>query len=127
MIDLKILIVDDSTTMRKIIKNTLKRIGYRDVIEAENGAIALTRLKLHPEVNFIISDWNMPEMTGLQLVQNVKSSEKWKDIPILMVTTRAVKDDIIKAMKSGVSNYVVKPFTAEILKEKIEKIMGATS
>ncbi len=124
MTELKILIVDDSTTMRKIIRNTLKRIGYRDVIEAENGSIALTRLELNPEINFIISDWNMPEMTGLQLVNRVKATEKWKHLPILMVTTRAVRDDIIKAMKSGVSNYVVKPFTADILKQKIDKIMG---
>lgn len=123
MSTLKILAVDDSATMRRIIVNTLKRAEFEDVIEATDGKDALAKLASE-NINFIITDWNMPEMDGLALVKAVRSDPAMKDIPILMVTTRSVKDDIIEAMKAGVNNYIVKPFTPQTLKEKIDKILG---
>lgn len=123
MEDLKILAVDDSPTMRRIIINTLKRAGYKDVIEANDGKDALAKMKVE-KVNFVITDWNMPEMDGLTLVTNLRSSPEYKEVPILMVTTRSVKDDIVEALKAGVNNYIVKPFTPDTLKEKIEQILA---
>ncbi len=123
MAELKILAVDDSPTMRRIIINTLKRAGFNDVIEASDGKDALAKLKVE-QINFIITDWNMPEMDGLALVTTLRSSAEYKDMPILMVTTRSVKDDILEAMKAGVNNYIVKPFTPDTLKQKIEQILG---
>jgi len=121
--DLKILAVDDSPTMRRIIINTLKRAGFKDVIEANDGKDALAKMKIE-DVNFVITDWNMPEMDGLTLVTNLRSSPEYKEVPILMVTTRSVKDDIVEALKAGVNNYIVKPFTPDTLKEKIEQILA---
>jgi len=123
MSDLKFLIVDDSPTMRRIVFNTLKRLGYGDIEEAEHGQEALDKLKSVPGINFLVTDWNMPVMDGLQLVQEVKASSEFNTLPILMVTTRSVKDDIIEAMKAGVNNYIVKPFTPEVLKAKIDAIL----
>lgn len=123
MADLKILAVDDSPTMRRIIINTLKRAGYNDVTEAENGKDALAKLKVH-KFNFIITDWNMPEMDGLTFITTLRSTEEFKSVPVLMVTTRSVKDDIVEAMKAGVNNYIVKPFTPDTLKQKIEQVLG---
>lgn len=123
MENLKILAVDDSPTMRRIIINTLKRAGYKDVIEASDGKDALAKMKVE-SVNFIITDWNMPDMDGLTLVTNLRSSAEYKEVPILMVTTRSVKDDIVEALKAGVNNYIVKPFTPDTLKEKIEQILA---
>lgn len=124
MADLKILAVDDSPTMRRIIINTLKRAGYADVVEAGDGKDALAKLKVE-DVNFIITDWNMPEMDGLTFVTTVRGMDKYKTLPILMVTTRSVKDDIVEALKAGVNNYIVKPFTPDTLKEKIEQVLKA--
>ncbi len=118
---MKILIVDDSSTMRRIIINTLSRIGYSDVLEAENGKAGLDQLG-KGGVEMIITDWNMPEMDGLEFVGNVRSQNA--SIPILMVTTNAAKEDIVAALQAGVNNYVVKPFTPETLKEKIESLLG---
>jgi len=118
---LKILIVDDSSTMRRIIINTLSRIGYSDVLEAENGKAGLDQLG-KGGVEMIITDWNMPEMDGLEFVGNVRGQNP--SIPILMVTTNAAKEDIVAALQAGVNNYVVKPFTPETLKEKIESLLG---
>lgn len=123
MAALKILAVDDSPTMRRIIINTLKRAGFDDVIEAEDGKEALAKLQVET-VNFVITDWNMPEMDGLTLVTNIRSMEKYKTLPVLMVTTRSVKDDIVDAMKAGVNSYIVKPFTPETLKAKIDQILA---
>ncbi|MBP7460568.1 MAG: response regulator [Candidatus Delongbacteria bacterium] len=123
MSNLRILAVDDSATMRRIIVNTLKRAEFEDVVEAQDGKDALAKLASE-NINFIITDWNMPEMDGLAFVKAVRSDPAMKDIPILMVTTRSVKDDIIEAMKAGVNNYIVKPFTPQTLKEKIDKILG---
>jgi two-component system chemotaxis response regulator CheY len=119
---LKILAVDDSPTMRRIIVNTLKRAGYDDVTEASDGKDALAKMKVE-QFNFVITDWNMPEMDGLTFVSQIRSLDEFKDMPILMVTTRSVKDDIIEAMKAGVNNYIVKPFTPETLGEKIGQVL----
>ena len=122
--DFKILAVDDSPTMRRIIINTLKRAGYQDVIEAQDGKDALAKLKVE-KVNFVITDWNMPEMDGLTFVTTLRSIEEYKNLPVLMVTTRSVKEDIMEAMKAGVNNYIVKPFTPDTLKAKIEQILAS--
>ncbi len=123
MPDLKILAVDDSPTMRRIIINTLKRAGYNEVVEATDGKDALAKLKVD-NINFIITDWNMPEMDGLTFVTTVRGMDEFKGLPILMVTTRSVKDDIVEALKAGVNNYIVKPFTPDTLKEKIDQILA---
>ena len=123
MADLKILAVDDSPTMRRIIINTLKRAGYSDVIEASDGRDALAKMKVE-QINFVITDWNMPEMDGLAFVTTLRSMGEYKSLPILMVTTRSVKDDIVEALKAGVNNYIVKPFTPDTLKEKIEQVLA---
>jgi two-component system chemotaxis response regulator CheY len=120
---MKILIVDDFSTMRRIIKNILKQLGYSNIIEADDGSSALTLLK-KDKIDFIVSDWNMPKMSGLDLIKVIRSDEKLKSIPFLMVTAEAQKEQVMKALQEGVDNYIVKPFTAEILKEKIDKIFS---
>jgi len=122
--DLKILAVDDSPTMRRIIVNTLKRAGYEDVAEAGDGKDALAKLKTE-KFDFIITDWNMPEMDGLTFVTTVRSDPELKALPILMVTTRSVKEDIMQAIKAGVNNYIVKPFTPETIAEKITQVIAS--
>ena len=119
MEDLKILVVDDSSAMRRILANTLGKLGYADTGAAENGAEAMKMLETG-DFNFVFTDWNMPVMDGLTLVKNIRSTEAIKSIPIIMVTTEAAKDDIMDAIKAGVSNYVVKPFTVDTIKEKLE-------
>lgn len=123
MSDLKIIAVDDSPTMRRIIINTLKRAGYENVIEASDGKDALAKMKIE-QVNFVITDWNMPEMDGLAFVSHIRATAEFKNLPVLMVTTRSVKEDIVEAMKAGVNNYIVKPFTPETLKAKIDQILA---
>lgn len=123
MIDNKVLFVDDSPTMRRIIKNSLQKIGFNELIEAENGVDALGKIE-GEDVGLILSDWNMPEMNGKQLVEELKSNDKYKDIPIIMITTRGMKEDVITAVKLGVAGYVVKPFTPDILKGKIQKALA---
>lgn len=123
MADLKIMAVDDSPTMRRIIVNTLKRAGYDHVVEASDGKDAMAKLKVD-EVNFVITDWNMPEMDGLTFVTTLRSMDEYKNLPVLMVTTRSVKEDIVEALKAGVNNYIVKPFTPDTLKQKIEQILA---
>jgi two-component system chemotaxis response regulator CheY len=120
--DLKILVVDDFATMRKVIRNLLKQVGYEDIVEAEDGVAALRILKSQ-KVDMIISDWNMPNMTGLELLKAVRADGDLTKIPFLMVTAEALQDNVVEAVKSGVSNYIVKPFTAEVLNEKIAKIL----
>jgi two-component system chemotaxis response regulator CheY len=119
---LKLLVVDNSATMRRITVNTLKRIGHDDIVEAEDGADAYAKLESENGINFIITDWNMPNMSGLEFVTKVREGD-FKDLPILMVTTRSIKEDIIGAMKAGVNSYIVKPFTPQTLKEKIDKVL----
>ena len=117
---MKVLVVDDFATMRKIIKNVLKQISIENVLEAENGKHALTILK-NDSVDLIISDWIMPEMTGIEFLKACKSDESIKKIPFIMVTAEAQKDNIMEAIKSGVDNYIVKPFTPDKLREAIDK------
>ncbi len=124
MADLKIIAVDDSPTMRRIIINTLKRAGYTNVIEANDGKDALAKMKVE-KPNFVITDWNMPEMDGLTFVTTLRGMDEFKQLPILMVTTRSVKDDIVEAMKAGVNNYIVKPFTPDTLKAKIDQTLAS--
>jgi len=121
--DHKIITVDDSSTMRRIIKNTLIKIGFSNILEAGNGIEALEVLAQN-NVDLIITDWNMPEMDGLTFVKTLRAKDQYKEIPILMVTTEAAKEDILTALKSGVNNYVVKPFTPDILQEKVFKLLG---
>lgn len=118
---MKILIGDDFQTMRRIVKNIFKQLGYENFEEAEDGAQAYAKLRTGG-FGFVVSDWNMPNMNGLELLKKVRSDPELKDMPFLMVTAEAEKDKVIAAIKAGVSNYVVKPFTAEILKEKMDKI-----
>ncbi|WP_457681717.1 chemotaxis response regulator CheY [Thermovibrio sp.] len=124
--DIKILVVDDMAAMRKILKTLLAQLGYKSVDEAEDGKQALEILKQNPDkYGLVITDWNMPNMTGIELVQAIRSDEKLKHLPILMVTAEAKKENVLMAIKAGVNNYIVKPFTAETLKEKIEKIFSS--
>ncbi len=121
--NIKFLVVDDSVTMRRIVINSLKNLGFPDYVEASDGRDALGKLSANPEINFVITDWNMPGMSGLELVRSIRGDVEFASLPILMVTTRGVKEDIIEALQARVSDYVVKPFTPQILKEKIESII----
>lgn len=121
---MRFLIVDDSSTMRRIIINTLNKLGYQEVAEAGNGREGMERLNSGGAVDLIITDWNMPEMTGIEFIRSVRSTPAVKDIPVLMVTTNAAKDDILEALKAGVNSYVVKPFTPDVMKEKIEAVLA---
>jgi two-component system chemotaxis response regulator CheY len=118
---MKILTVDDFSTMRRIIRNILRQIGYSNIAEAENGGAALNTLQTQ-EIDFVISDWNMPGMSGLELIQAIRADDKLKHIPVLMVTAEALKENVVEALKAGVNGYIVKPFTAETLKERIDAI-----
>lgn len=121
--DLKmnILIVDDFATMRRILKNILRQIGFSNIIEADDGKTALKELK-KDKFDMILADWNMPEMSGLELLKAVRSDDELKDIPYIMVTAEAQKDNIVEAVKAGVSSYVVKPFTADTVIEKLKQV-----
>lgn len=119
----KILVVDDFSTMRRIVKNILKQLGYENLDEAEDGQQAINKLR-GGAYDFVVTDWNMPNMTGLQLCEAIRAEPAIKDLPVLFVTAEAQKENIIQAVQAGASNYIVKPFTAEVLKEKMEKIFG---
>jgi len=119
--DMKILVVDDFSTMRRIIKNLLRDLGFSNTDEADDGNSALPMLQTG-KYDFLVTDWNMPGMTGIELLQHVRSDENLKSLPVLMVTAEAKRDQIVAAAQAGVNGYVVKPFTAAVLKEKIEKI-----
>jgi len=118
----RFLIVDDFATMRRIIRNLLRQLGYSSIEEAEDGVVALRKLESQ-EFDFIICDWNMPNMTGIELLREVRGNDALKELPFLMVTAEAIKENIIEAVKAGVSNYIVKPFTADVLQSKIEAIL----
>lgn len=120
--NMKILVVDDFPTMRRIVKTLMRQNGYTNFVEAEDGAQGLKMLAEQPDIEFIVSDWNMPNMTGLEFLKAVRADAKYKHLPFLMVTAEAEKENIIEAVKSGVSNYIVKPFTGATLQEKIAKI-----
>jgi two-component system chemotaxis response regulator CheY len=117
----RFLVVDDFSTMRRILRNLLKELGYTNVDEAEDGVAALHKLESQP-YDFVISDWNMPNMDGLTLLRKIRSSDKLKHLPVLMVTAEAKKENIIAAAQAGASGYIVKPFTAAVLAEKIDRI-----
>lgn len=119
--NMKILIVDDFSTMRRIIKNLLRDIGFINTFEADDGTTALPMLQ-KGSFDFLITDWNMPGMSGIDLLNYVRADERIKYLPVLMVTAEAKREQIIKAAEAGVNGYVIKPFTAQVLKEKIEKI-----
>jgi two-component system, chemotaxis family, chemotaxis protein CheY len=118
----KILVVDDFATMRKVVRNLLKQGGYDDIVEAEDGVMALKALKSQ-KIDLVVSDWNMPNMSGLELLKAVRADAELAKTPFLMVTAEALQDNVVAAVKAGVNNYIVKPFTAEVLNEKIKKLV----
>ena len=120
---MKMLVVDDSPTMRRIVVQMLKRIGYSHILEANDGREALELLKAEGDFDMLLTDWNMPVMSGIELTQAVRGDETLSKLPILMVTTRNMKQDIVAAMRAGVNNYVTKPFDPKTIKEKIDKVL----
>ncbi len=120
--DMTVLVVDDFSTMRRIVRNILRELDFKDILEADDGSSAVEILKTQ-KVDLIVSDWNMPKMTGLDLLKFVRSNEPTKDLPFLMVTAEAQKENIVEAVKAKVSNYIIKPFTAVTLSEKLSKIL----
>jgi two-component system chemotaxis response regulator CheY len=121
--DTKFLVVDDFSTMRRIVRNLLKELGFVNVQEAEDGVDALNKLRAE-KFDFVVSDWNMPNMTGIELLRNIRADANLKHLPVLMVTAEAKKENIIEAAQAGASGYVVKPFTAATLDEKLKKIFA---
>ena len=120
--NIKILVVDDFATMRKVLRNLLKQGGYENIVEAADGIAALQIIK-NEKIDFIISDWNMPNMSGLDLLKTVRADKEVSDTPFLMVTAETLPERVISAVKAGASSYITKPFTADVLNEKIAKIM----
>ncbi|WP_319467184.1 chemotaxis response regulator CheY [uncultured Pseudodesulfovibrio sp.] len=121
--NMRVLVVDDFSTMRKIIKNILRQLGFTNIVEADDGSTAWEVLN-KDNIDFIVSDWNMPTMSGIELLRKVRGSEEYADIPFLMVTAEAQQENIIEAVQAKVSNYIVKPFTPETLGQKIDKIFA---
>ena len=121
--NMKILAVDDFSTMRRIVKNLLRQLGYNNVSEAEDGAMALGLLQKEP-FDFVISDWNMPNMTGLELLKAIRADSNLKDIPVLLITAEALKENVVAAVKAGANGYIVKPFTPDTLQGKIDSIFN---
>jgi len=117
-----ILFVEDSPTMRRIIANSLRQVGFEEIIEAENGVDALEKLE-GKEIDLVVTDWNMPEMNGAELVKTLREMPPYAEVPIIMITTRGMKDDVMTAMKLGVNGYIIKPFTPEILQEKLRSFL----
>lgn len=124
--NIEILVVDDFSTMRRIVRNQLRELGFGNIHEAEDGNAALQVLRAR-RIDFVVTDWNMPEMSGLELLKAIRADDAFKSIPVLMVTAEAKREQIIEAAQSGVNGYVVKPFTAATLQEKIEKIFERVS
>jgi len=127
--DMRILIVDDFSTMRRIVKNLLNDLGYTNTAEADDGTTALTALH-QSHFDFVVTDWNMPGMTGIDLLKAIRADDKLKHLPVLMVTAEAKREQIIDAAQAGVNGYIIKPFTAQTLEEKLAKIFerfGATA
>ena len=124
-LDMKILVVDDFATMRKIVTNLLRQVGFKNIQDADDGATALVKLKAE-KFDFIISDWNMPKMSGLELLKAVRGDADMKATPFMMVTAEALKENIVAAIQAGASDYIVKPFNTATLEGKIKKIFGAT-
>ncbi len=122
-LNMKVIVIDDFATMRKIVRNILGQLGIKNVDDADDGTTALPKIQTN-KYDVIICDWNMPKMTGLDLLKEIRADENNKNVPFLMVTAEALKDNIIAAAQAGVSDYVVKPFTAAVLEEKLKKIMA---
>jgi len=122
-LNMKILIVDDFSTMRRIVRNLLKQLSFNNVDEAEDGDVALEKLK-DGSYDFVITDWNMPNMTGLELLRAVRSDEQLKDLPVLLITAEAEKENVVLAAEAGVNDYIVKPFTGDVLQQKINRIFA---
>lgn len=123
--DTKFLVVDDYLSMRRMVKSVLNDLGYTNVVEADDGSTALPLLR-DGEFDFLITDWNMPGMAGLDLLKAVRATERLAKMPVLMVTAEAKREQIVEAVQAGVNGYVIKPFSAEVLKEKLDKILKAT-
>jgi len=121
--NMKFLVVDDFSTMRRIVRNLLKELGFSNITEAEDGVDALRKLRAD-KYDFVVSDWNMPNMTGIELLREIRKDDALKHLPVLMVTAEAKKENIIEAAQAGASGYVVKPFTATTLDEKLQKIFS---
>lgn len=121
---MKLLVVDDSSTMRRIINNTLGRLGHKEILEGADGLEGWEQLDKNPDIDMLITDWNMPNMNGLELVKKVRADARFKEMPIIMVTTEGGKAEVITALKAGVNNYIVKPFTPQVLKEKLSAVLG---
>lgn len=119
--NLKFLVVDDFSTMRRIVRNLLKELGFQNVDEAEDGVAALSKLR-NTSFDFVVSDWNMPNMTGIDLLKEIRADANLKHLPVLMVTAEAKKENIVSAAQAGANGYIVKPFTAATLEEKLNKI-----
>jgi two-component system chemotaxis response regulator CheY len=122
-LNMNVLVVDDFLTMRRILKNILKQVGFKRMEEAEDGAQALDMIKnADPTFDLIIADWNMPKMTGIELLKAIRADPELKHLPVIMVTAEAQKSRVLEAVQAGVSNYIVKPFTAETVKGKLEQV-----
>jgi len=122
-LNMNVLVVDDFLTMRRILKNILKQVGFKRMEEAEDGAQALDMIKnADPPFDLIIADWNMPKMTGIELLKAIRADPELKHLPVIMVTAEAQKSRVLEAVQAGVSNYIVKPFTAETVKGKLEQV-----
>ena len=121
--NMKILVVDDFQTMRRIIRNYLRQLGFNNVEEAEDGDVALEKL-IETQFDFVITDWNMPKMTGIDLLKKIRAENNFKNIPVLIITAEAEKENVVQAAQAGVNDYIVKPFTPEVLQAKIEKIFA---
>ena len=122
---MKVLVVDDSSTMRRIVVNSLQKSGTYTIIEAENGEEALARYT--PDVGLVLTDWNMPVMCGLDFVKALRARPEAAGVPIIMVTTRGVREDVLAAVSAGVTNYIVKPFTPAVLKEKVDMVLSVVA
>lgn len=120
-VEMSVLVVDDASAMRRIVRGILKELGFRNIREAENGQAALDEMRKH-KADFVVSDWNMPVMSGIDLLRAIRADEALKATPVLMVTAEAKQENIIEAVKAGVNNYIVKPFNAQTLQEKLAKI-----
>jgi two-component system chemotaxis response regulator CheY len=119
---MKVLAVDDFPTMRRIVKTLLRQLGYANISEAEDGQAALAKLQ-QEKFDLVLLDWNMPRMTGLELLKAIRSDDTLRHIPVVMITAEGRKEDVLEAVKAGVSNFIVKPFTAETLEEKLNKVL----
>jgi two-component system chemotaxis response regulator CheY len=121
---IKILVIDDFQTMRRIVINLLRQLGFSNTYEAADGVQAWEKIEKEGDFDLIVSDWNMPNMTGLELLEKVRADERFKDVPFVMVTAEGKRENVIMAVEKGVSNYVVKPFNAATLKQKLTRVLG---